>query len=50
MTFEEWLDENRDKLDDLLKGDVEELLFEAWLAGYDQGGKDLVKMLRRDIK
>lgn len=52
-TFNEWLDENRDRLEDLLRGDTEELLFEAWLAGYDAGGKDLAKFaagLWRDIK
>jgi hypothetical protein len=37
MTFEEWFEENKDELAQLLRGDQEEALYKAWLAGYEAG-------------
>ena len=38
MEFNAWLEENKDKLTDLLRNDQTEALFMAWLAGYSAGG------------
>jgi len=37
VKFEQWFEENYDDLVHLLKTDQEELLFKAWLAGYEAG-------------
>lgn len=35
--FEEWFEENKDMLAGMLRGDQEEALYTAWLAGYTAG-------------
>jgi lipopolysaccharide biosynthesis protein len=37
MTFEEWFEENQDQLTELLRNDQHELIYVAWLAGYEAG-------------
>jgi hypothetical protein len=37
MTFEEWLEENREALEALLRSDQLELAYKCWLAGYEAG-------------
>jgi hypothetical protein len=37
MTFDEWFEANKDQLTELLRGDTEEALYRAWLAGYEAG-------------
>ena len=39
MTWSEWFESNRDELSELLRNDVEEALFKAYLAGIEHGGK-----------
>lgn len=46
MTFQKWFEENKHELEDLLRGDVEELLFKAWLAGFEAGGDSLANSIR----
>lgn len=46
MNFQQWFEENKHELEDLLRGDVEELLFKAWLAGYEAGGDNLANSIR----
>lgn len=46
MTFQQWFEENKHELEDLLRGDVEDLLFKAWLAGYEAGGDSLANSIR----
>lgn len=53
MTFDEWFEENREELEALLRSDQEELLFRAWMAGYDQGAKRIASFaaeLFKDIR
>ena len=37
MNFDEWFEEHKDELAELLCGDQEEALYQAWLAGYTAG-------------
>lgn len=37
MNFDEWFEEHKDELAQLLRGDQEEALYQAWLAGYTAG-------------
>jgi hypothetical protein len=37
MTFEEWFEENREDLENLLRSDQLELAYKCWLAGYEAG-------------
>jgi hypothetical protein len=37
MNFNEWFEEHKDELAQLLRGDQEEALYKAWLAGYTAG-------------
>jgi hypothetical protein len=37
MTFDEWLEQNKDQLKELLRGDAEQFAYECWLAGYKAG-------------
>lgn len=37
MNFDEWFNEHKDELAQLLHGDQEEALYKAWLAGYTAG-------------
>jgi hypothetical protein len=37
MTFDEWVEQNRDELAPLLRGDEIEALYRAWFAGYEAG-------------
>ncbi len=46
MTFEEWFEENKDELAQLLRGDQEEALYKAWLAGYEAGMDEMGKFAR----
>ena len=43
MTFDEWFEENKEELEDLLRGDVPEMLYKAWLAGYEEGLAEMRK-------
>jgi hypothetical protein len=46
MTFEEWFEENRDDLSDLLRDDQLEALYRAWLAGMEYGMAEMGKFAR----
>lgn len=46
MTFEEWFEENRDELAELLRNDAEEALYRAWLAGMEYGMDDMGKFAK----
>lgn len=46
MTFDEWFEANRDKLTELLRNDQRELLFTAWLAGYEAGLDEMGKFTK----
>ena len=37
MTFDEWFEENRERLEQMLRSDTLELVYECWLAGYKAG-------------
>lgn len=37
MTFDEWFEENRERLEQLLRSDTYGLAYECWLAGYKAG-------------
>lgn len=37
MTFDEWFEENRERLEQLLRSDTYDLAYECWLAGYKAG-------------
>ena len=44
MTFDEWFEDNREELESLLRHvDQEELLYTAWLAGYEAGLNEMGK-------
>ena len=43
MSFDEWFEANRDELAALLRGDQEEALYKAWLAGYEEGLAEMGK-------
>ena len=43
MTFNEWFEANQDTLTELLRNDQQELLYKAWLAGYEAGMSELGK-------
>lgn len=43
MTFEEWFEQDRAKLAELLRGDAEEALYLAWLAGMEYGMTEMSK-------
>lgn len=49
MTFEEWLEENENKIHSLDGG---EALYQAWLAGYEAGMNDMGKFAKElwDLK
>jgi hypothetical protein len=46
MNFEEWFEEHKDELAELLRGDQEEALYRAWLAGMEYGCFDMDKVAR----
>jgi hypothetical protein len=46
MNFEEWFEENRDTLAGLLRGDQEQAVYQAWLAGYEAGMDEMGKFAR----
>jgi hypothetical protein len=46
MNFEEWFEENKDELAQLLRGDQEEALYRAWLAGMEYGMNEMGKFAR----
>jgi hypothetical protein len=46
MTFDEWFEEHKDELAELLRGDQEEALYKAWLAGMEYGMADMGKFAR----
>ena len=46
MTFEEWFEENQDQLTELLRNDQHELIYVAWLAGYEAGMDEMGKFAR----
>lgn len=37
MAFDEWFEENRERLEQMLRSDTLELVHECWLAGYKAG-------------
>lgn len=37
MTFDEWLEENKERLEPLLHADTQRFAYECWLAGYEEG-------------
>jgi len=41
MEFNNWFEENRDRLEQLLRNDQQELVYECWLAGYQAGLKEM---------
>ena len=43
MTFDEWFEDNREELESLLRGDQEDLLYTAWIAGYAAGLNEMGK-------
>lgn len=45
MNFNIWFKENKHELEDLLHGDMEDLLYKAWLAGYQAGGQSIAEKL-----
>ena len=52
VMFDEWFEEHKDELAQLLRGDQEEALYKAWLAGYTAGlGEmgDFTKPLIQDV-
>lgn len=52
MIFNEWFEKNKDNLAELLRGDQEEALYDAWLAGYTAGLAemgDFTKTLIKDV-
>ena len=46
MNFKEWFEEHKDELAELLRGDQEEALYQAWLAGMEYGMADMNKFAR----
>lgn len=38
MSFDEWLEEHKDEIEELLKNDPVEALSKVWYAGYKEGG------------
>jgi hypothetical protein len=46
MNFNEWFEEHKDELAQLLRGDQEEALYRAWLAGMEYGCFDMDKVAR----
>jgi hypothetical protein len=46
MTFEEWFEANRGELATLLRNDDVEVLYKAWLAGYQAGLDEMGKFAR----
>ena len=46
MSFDEWFEANRDELAVLLRGDQEQALYKAWLAGYESGLEEMGKFAR----
>ena len=47
MTFDEWFEANRDELEKLLRNDQYELIYKAWLAGYEAGLDEMGKFARK---
>ena len=47
MNFNDWLEEHKDKLTELLRNDQEEALFMAWAAGYQAGANAIAKVLSK---
>ena len=45
MNFNLWFEEHKDELAMLLRNDIEDVLYKAWLAGYETGGKELADKL-----
>ena len=46
MDFDTWFEENKDELAKLLRGDQEQALFEAFLAGVEYGGGRVADSVR----
>lgn len=46
MGFQEWLEEHKDKLIQLLRDDPEEALYQAWIGGADSIADYLGKVLK----
>lgn len=44
-TFENWFEENKAALEPMLRGDAEEALYAAWIAGYGAGGDAIARTL-----
>jgi hypothetical protein len=47
MKFEEWFEANQDQLTELLRNDQHELIYVAWLAGYEAGMDEMGKFARK---
>ena len=41
MTFDEWFEENRERLEQMLRSDTMELVYECYLAGYKAGLEEM---------
>jgi len=50
MDFSEWLEENRERIYELVYGDVSEALNEAWIAGYEEGMVMMSSVIGRMLK
>jgi hypothetical protein len=46
MKFEEWFEANKDQLTEMLRNDQHELIYTAWLAGYEAGMDEMGKFAR----
>lgn len=46
MTFDEWFEQNRDHLAELLRNDAKEALYLAWFAGFEYGLDDMGKFAK----
>ena len=54
MTFDEWFEENRNELEEMIRSNnTEGLVYECWLAGYKAGldtmGNFAVELFKKDF-
>jgi len=45
MTFDEWFEENKSELEQMLRSDNYEMLYKAWAAGYAAGCESMSKIV-----
>ena len=41
MAFDEWFEKNKAHLEQMLRSDTKELVYECWLAGYEAGMNEM---------